>query len=177
MDVPEIIMDFSEIISVLLQPAVLAGVFIAFILLLILWKINSLFQAFRGQILHRPLVIDGDTIYSDRRKIRLRGIDAPEIGQRGGTEAKRQLELLVNEGPVRVEYLDTDVYDRLIARIYGRRGDLCRLMVANGYAVAAFHRDYKGDEKRARSHKRGLWATHGIENPAAWRRKHPGPRR
>ena len=166
-------MDFSVIISVLRQPVVLAGIFIALFLCGILWKIISAVGTSRSQVFHNPLVIDGDTIYCGRRKIRLHGIDAPEIGQRGGTEAKKQLELLINRDSVRVEYLDTDIYDRSIARIHGRKGDLCRLMVSNGYAVAAFHQDYKGDEKQARRHKRGLWKKHGIEDPAVWRRRHP----
>ena len=169
-------MDLLAIISVLYQPVVLAGIFIALVLFVILWKVDSAFQGSRSWIARNPLVIDGDTIYCKRRKIRLHGIDAPEIGQFGGTEAKKYLELLVAEGPIRVKHLDTDVYGRSVACIYGRRGDLCQLMVSNGYAVASFHQDYKEVEQWARRHKRGLWKNHGIENPADWRRRQSGSR-
>lgn len=117
------------------------------------------------------LVIDGDTIVVDRKRIRLHGIDAPELSQRGGSEARAHLTLLIGEGFIHVTPITKDKYGRTVARVSGVRGDLCRLMVLNGFAIAAFGRDYTDEERRSRSERRGLWATGGIKCPSDHRAK------
>jgi micrococcal nuclease len=120
-------------------------------------------------VVRNPLVIDGDTIFSDGRKIRLHGIDAPEMDQAGGAEAKAALQSLLRGRPVRIEPLDTDRYGRTVARLHTDR-DICQAMVRAGFAVASFHHDYRRDEIRARRKRTGLWARGGIDDPAAHRR-------
>jgi endonuclease YncB( thermonuclease family) len=119
--------------------------------------------------LKNPLVIDGDTIFSNQVKYRLHGIDAPETGQRHGDRAKKHLERLIGGRTVRAEKMDVDTYGRQVVRLHGKGGDLCRLMVLNGYAIASYHEDYKRDEVIARRKKNGLWAKGGISDPSAWR--------
>ena len=53
---------------------------IRYILLILILFTNQ--KIFATEILGQPKVIDGDTIYIDNYKIRLEGIDAPEIKQR-----------------------------------------------------------------------------------------------
>ncbi len=118
---------------------------------------------------HDPFVIDGDTIVSDQVRIRLHGIDAPELSQAGGAEARTHLIRLIAGGAVRIEPIGTDKFGRTVARVHARCGDLGRLMVRNGYARAAYGTDYAEDEKAARRDRAGLWAGPGIGSPAAHR--------
>lgn len=116
-----------------------------------------------------PYVIDGDTIVTDGVRVRLAGIDAPELSQPGGAAARTHLIRLISGRPVRLEPLGRDRYGRLIARVYTHRGDLCRKMVRDGYARAAYGQDYVWEERRARKRRTGLWAGPGISSPAAHR--------
>jgi len=76
---------------------------------------------------HDPYVIDGDTIVSDRVRIRLSGIDAPEMSQQGGSRARTYLIRLIAGGAVRIEPIGTDRYGRTVARVHARCGDLGRI--------------------------------------------------
>ena len=122
---------------------------------------------------HDPYVIDGDTIVSDGARIRLAGIDAPELSQPGGAEARSHLIRLIAGGAVRIEPLDTDRYGRMVARVHARCGDLGRLMVRNGYALSYYGAEYRSEELFARKKRAGLWAGPGISSPAAHRAATP----
>ena len=130
-----------------------------------------LFRGGRGPTMdgHDPYVIDGDTIVSDQVRIRLHGIDAPELSQAGGAEARTHLIRLIAGGAVRIEPVGTDKFGRTVARVHARSGDLGRLMVRNGYARAAYGADYAQEERAARRERAGLWAGPGIPSPAAHR--------
>jgi endonuclease YncB( thermonuclease family) len=45
--------------------------------------------------------IDGDTLRMGSERIRLRGIDTPELNEPGGQAARQRLEQLLQEGPSR----------------------------------------------------------------------------
>lgn len=120
--------------------------------------------------IRKPLVIDGDTLFHDGKRIRITGIDAPELDQQGGMDAKNHLIRLVGSGVIRVEPRGTDKYGRVLARVLAGQIDLGRAMVAAGYALAQ-DRAYKGAERGARWGKKGLWSRGGISDPAAWRRR------
>jgi endonuclease YncB( thermonuclease family) len=122
---------------------------------------------------HDPYVIDGDTIVSDGARIRLAGIDAPELSQPGGAEARSHLIRLIAGGAVRIEPLSTDRYGRMVARVHAGCGDLGRLMVRNGYALSYYGADYRAEELFARKKRAGLWAGPGISSPAAHRAAAP----
>ncbi len=136
----------------------------------------ALIRGGRGPVLdgHDPFVIDGDTIVSDQVRIRLHGIDAPELSQAGGAEARTHLIRLIAGGAVRIEPIGTDKFGRTVARVHARSGDLSRLMVRNGYARAAYGADYAEEETRARRGRAGLWAGPGIPSPAAHRARAAG---
>ena len=123
---------------------------------------------------HDPFVIDGDTLVSDRVRIRLHGIDAPEMSQAGGAAARSHLISLIAGGAVRIEPLGTDKYGRMVARVHASCGDLGQLMVRDGYARAAYGADYAGEERAARRSRAGLWAGPGIPSPAAHRAQSAG---
>lgn len=74
-------------------------------------------------------VHDGDTFSVGARRIRIRGIDAPERGQPGAAAAARRLAELLRHRPVVIVPVGRDVYGRLLADVYvgGRRvADLLR---------------------------------------------------
>ncbi|MCW3782997.1 thermonuclease family protein [Defluviimonas salinarum] len=119
--------------------------------------------------MRHPLVIDGDTLHHDGRKIRIWGIDAPEMGEAGGAAAKGRLESLLSRRQVHAVPRDTDVYGRIVAQLFCGRGDIGQAMVASGYAISR-NRAYDRDEKRARKAKAGLWKRGGIADPAIHRR-------
>jgi endonuclease YncB( thermonuclease family) len=143
-----------------------AGVAILVTLLFLIMLRGGRGRTFDG---HDPYVIDGDTLVSDRVRIRLAAMDAPEMSQPGGAEARSHLIRLIAGGSVRIEPTGKDKYGRVVARVYVRAGDLGQLMVRDGYARAAYGRDYAAEERAARGSRAGLWAGPGIPSPAAHR--------
>jgi len=85
------------------------------LILLILFLFTSYTYAFGGKVV---LVSDGDTIIvmhdGKKEKIRLYGIDAPEMKQSFGKEAKAFTESMVFGKTVEVESITTDRYGRTV---------------------------------------------------------------
>ncbi|MTI42683.1 endonuclease YncB(thermonuclease family) [Roseibium hamelinense] len=115
-------------------------------------------------------VVDGDTLELDGEKIRLAGIDAPELGQtcltltgtpwRCGQSAKKQLQKLAKTGPVECRGAERDAYGRRIATCFSGGRDLNAALVRSGYAFAFVKYDstYEADEQLARQSGAGVWA-------------------
>lgn len=114
-------------------------------------------------------VVDGDSIVANSQgrdlRIRLWGIDAPEIGQPGGPEARNRLEQLVHPGHrVVVHPVQTDRSGNILATV-GPEDDWAAnvLMVAEGHAVhmdvddSASNACLSEAEAAARDHKMGMW--------------------
>lgn len=112
---------------------------------------------------------DGDSITIRGERIRLFGIDAPEVDQsctRGGKqwacgqEAANHLAKFVTGKEVRCVPTGEDAYGRTVARCSSGAVDVNRAMVAQGYAVAfrKYSADYVSAENTARIEKRGMWA-------------------
>jgi endonuclease YncB( thermonuclease family) len=99
-------------------------------------------------------VIDGDTIILPcdpargiwrhcGERVRLIGIDTPEIGTHArcpaeaevGTRAATRLRELLAGGPVEVDRVDRDRWGRTLARITGPGGDVEAAMLAAGLAL------------------------------------------
>ena len=90
-------------------------------------------------------VVDGDSLegyfYGDFARIRMYGIDAPELSQRGGPESADRLESMVRgAGALMFEQKDKDHYGRLVGIVYpvgaSAMASLNRRMVDEGYAYA-----------------------------------------
>ena len=134
-------------------------------------------RARRVQILR---VVDGDSLevqhaglFTLRRRpfaVRLYGIDAPELAQPYGDEARRELESLVRDGDIRMEQIATDRYGRRVGLLYrrgkGRRESINREMVKAG--LAYWYQQYGGKrlgfpeaEAEARSKRRKVWREPG----------------
>ena len=123
-------------------------------------------------------VIDGDTVVAQLGeksvRIRLAEIDAPEIGQPWGLNAKKALEAKVLGSSVSLEVIDVDRYDRLVARLNLDNRQINRELVSEGHAWV--YRRYMRDESLlvnetvASKNKIGLWATGSQIAPWEWRR-------
>lgn len=127
---------------------------------------------------HRVVKVhDGDsvTLLSDgvQHEARLAGIDAPELRQEFGRDAKSTLAVLV-EGRV-VTFTDTghDRYDRNLVRISVDGMDVNAEMVRRGMAwqYSAYSSDpgLAGAEQDARRFRRGLWSQDNPVPPWEWR--------
>ncbi len=138
-------------------------------------------------IVHAPFtgrvwVVDGDTVVVNRIRVRLLGMDAPELSQYGGLKAKSHLIRLAGGRRVRVVPEGLDCYGRVLATIWLGEVDLGERMVRDGFARGESHFDrrYAVAEAEARRFGAGLWAgnpRHGIRDPARHRasRRTPKP--
>jgi endonuclease YncB( thermonuclease family) len=121
-------------------------------------------------------VIDGDTVDvrldSGMIRIRLHGIDAPELSQARGRAAKEALAQLVFGLAVGVEPIEQDRYDRLVARLWLGDLDVNAELLRQG--AAWVYRRYAGDpaycryEADAREARRGLWSLPPEQRVAPW---------
>ena len=125
-------------------------------------------------------VADGDSLVVGGARVRLVGIDAPELAQTCaregrdhgcGEEARAHLARLAARGAVSCETFGRDRYDRVLARCTAGAIELNRAMVEAGWAVA--YGDYGDAEAQAHRAGRGLWAG-SFERPQDWRRSHDG---
>ncbi|EAI4456473.1 thermonuclease [Campylobacter upsaliensis] len=149
-------------------------------------------QDFKEQNLEKELtgkvsrVIDGDTIellaktskenpynHIAKLKIRLYGIDAPELKQAYGKEAKEYLSALVLKQEVGLIIENKDKYDRFVGTIFLKGQDINKEMVKNGYAHAyeSFSKKYLAEQADAKMFKLGLWQDEKAVKPSEFRRK------
>ena len=125
-------------------------------------------------------VIDGDTLDVGGVRVRLHGIDAPEVGQTCrtssgkswdcGTWASRELRALYQGAQASCDAVDRDKYDRVVARCHVAGQDLGAELVRRGMAVAfrKYSTIYVPDENRARQQRVGLHSG-TFQDPAAHR--------
>ncbi len=142
-----------------------------------------------SEIIGIPKIIDGDTIHIKSFKIRLEGIDAPEMKQKCkkpyltlmflnfqkdyycGQVSKRKLLKKIGNKPVKCILLGKDRYKRYLAKCLKGSTNLNRWMVRNGFAVAyrRYSKLYIVDENFAREERVGLWKGTFI-TPEKWRK-------
>ena len=128
-------------------------------------------------------VVDGDSLWvrpeggGVRARLRLEGIDAPEICQDQGPEARAALQALALGRRVRVTVRTYDRYGRAIASVVRLDGevDLAGRMVASGQAWNETFRWHQGlypqEQEAARKARLGLFAARDPEPPADFRRR------
>lgn len=133
----------------------------------------------RGKVVR---VVDGDTIWLLRdgaakpMKLRIEGIDAPEICQTFGPEAKRALASRVLDRDVTAKLRAVDDWGRRIGHVYDGDINIGQRMVRDGFAWSIRYRwdrgPYMADERLAQSFFRGLHAAGGAELPREFRQRH-----
>ena len=132
-------------------------------------------------------IIDGDTVYflqegdTSFKKIRLVGIDAPELKQEFGVHSKECLIELIENKPVQLEKFGQDRYQRILAKIMIGEVDINLAMIKKG--CAWFYRQYQESldeadqklydkaERFAQTQFLGLFKNVKALPPWVWRKK------
>lgn len=131
---------------------------------------------------------DGDTLSlrldsGEVARLRLWGVDAPELAQAHGQAAMAALGRLAGPGTeVTVELMNYDQFGRLVGQLRRRGGteSVNRLLVAEGlawvfgrYCNLEECRVWRADQNSARQMGLGLWAKEDPQPPWLWRRENP----
>ncbi|HNX48796.1 MAG TPA: thermonuclease family protein [Thermoanaerobaculaceae bacterium] len=136
-------------------------------------------ERFSGRVVS---VRDGDTIEILRAgravRVRLWGVDCPELAQGFGQRAKQRTAELVFGRNVQVSVVDHDRYGRLVARVEVEGRDLGEELIGGGMAWwyryhAPRQRSYEQAERTARAARRGLWSDGTPIEPWKYRQHHP----
>ncbi len=140
-------------------------------------------QVLSGQVAG---VVDGNTIElkGEQKTIRvqLAGIDAPEIGQPFGDQAKAKLAKLLEGKSVTVREVKEGPSGVCIGTVFEGKTNLNRFLVSEGFAWHVSNGE-KGDlaqtrkfvqaQAEAKEKGRGLWVDEKPTPPWQWRKKHP----
>ena len=144
------------------------------------------------EIIGIPKIVDGDTVHINEYKIRLEGIDAPEIRQKCkkeklkissiigftfykdyncGEVSREKLKKKVDRSKIKCILSSKDRYERYLAKCFKEKINLNRWMVRNGYAIAyrRYSKKYIPDEEFAKENKLGLWQGKFLD-PEKWRK-------
>jgi endonuclease YncB( thermonuclease family) len=129
-------------------------------------------------------IADGDTLtvldpQKTTHRVRLSGIDAPEMGQPYGKASKQNLSGLVFNKVVTVQYTKTDRWGRVVGKVLLDGLDVNLKQVLDGLAwhfkryeeeqSPEDRRLYDVAEQQARREKRGLWKEPNAVPPWEWR--------
>ena len=127
-------------------------------------------------------VVDGDTLWVKTGaglkplKVRIQGIDAPEICQAGGLQARDALKGKVWGQTVTVTSGAHDDYGRTLATVHVQGQDIGRWMVSQGHAWVYSYRTRKalyGDEMaQAQGARRGVFGGGVAEEPRVFRKRY-----
>ncbi len=124
----------------------------------------------------RPTVTDGDSLAFPTLRVRLHGIDAPELRQTCrsdgadyacGRRSREALASAIGGREVSCKGSEHDRYGRLLAVCMAGDVDLNRAQVEAGWAIA--YGAYQAEERKARVAGAGIWAG-TFERPQDWRR-------
>jgi len=113
-------------------------------------------------------VIDGDTFQIETgERVRLIGINAPELSDIYGKESKDYLAQLIEGKDVELQDDNlssrTDRYNRLLKYVYLKGEDINNKIILNGYAIAYLKYNfekkdlYKNSQLLASKNSMGLW--------------------
>ena len=131
-------------------------------------------------------VSDGDSLTlldAEKRqhKIRLQGIDAPEMKQAYGQKSKESLSKLVFNKTIKVNWSKKDRFGRMVGQVMLADIDICLEQVRRG--MAWHFKDYQDEqseqdrglydraEVQAREQRLGLWQDAAPVEPSVFRQK------
>ena len=128
-------------------------------------------------------VSDGDSLRSGKLRIRIFGIDAPELKQQCqdqngsawacGLAARQQLENLLDANKLlHCALRDVDRYGRLVMQCFRGTVDIGAAMVRSGHALAyrSFSQLYVAEEQQASLARNGVWQG-SFQPPWEWRQQ------
>jgi endonuclease YncB( thermonuclease family) len=121
-------------------------------------------------------VSDGDTLVIGSggrvRVVQLAGIDAPELTQEYGDDARDFVKMLTKGKRVTVEVLETKSKTSLVAKVSVDGKDVAASLVESGLAWSESDSstDLKTAQEKAKSDKQGLWASTNPTPPWDFRK-------
>ena len=80
--------------------------------------------------------IDGDTLRMGPERIRLRGIDTPELSEPRGQEGREDAARRRGRGPIRIVPHGQDVYGRTVADVFVNGKNVAETLKMEGFAKA-----------------------------------------
>ena len=142
------------------------GLLASFLLLAEIYEPALLF----GQVVR---VVDGDTLLVEANqsvsRVRLAKVDAPELSQPYGLEAKNFLAQQVQGKNVELLCRRRDRYGRLVCRLVVEGRDINLLLVRQGLAWG--EGNYYAEMEKAQQKRLGLWQEENPMHPKLWRQK------
>ena len=130
----------------------------------------------------RAFIIDGDTLTINGTKIRLVGVDAPEISQKCkinkhvencGEIVKLRLVQATDSKDIICYSHGRDLYGRVLGECYVEDININKWLLREGLAVYYYNKDFKGYkilETLAKQEKVGLW-VYEFQNPKEYRKQ------
>lgn len=130
----------------------------------------------------RAFIIDGDTLKINGTKIRLIGVDAPEISQKCKTHGhvencgeivKLRLVQATSSEITTCYSQGKDFYGRILAECYVNDININKWLLREGLAVYYYNKDFKSYkilETLAKEEKVGLWDSE-FQNPKDYRKQ------
>ena len=135
-------------------------------------------HAWPGIVTH---VSDGDTVWvqplkgGEAKKIRLLGLDAPEVCQAWGPQSRDALHGVLQGQLVEVRGRQRDTYGRVLANISYQGHDVGAWMVVQGHAWSSTYQQRSGPydalQMQAQNQHLGLFADGQAEPPREFRKR------
>ena len=142
------------------------------IAMLIFWEYYGQDMGMKEMIKDATRVIDGDTIVistdGEAQKVRLKGMDAPELSQecsygdnqqtkyQCGERAAAELKEMIGSKVLECTDEGNDIYRRRLAYCYADGVNINRKMVLDGWAVS-YNKEFIPEELIAKTANRGIW--------------------
>ena len=158
------------------KPFLMSKTFNFFFIIALTFSVSSL-NAYAS--LENIRVVDGDTIRAEAKgkeiKIRLVEIDAPEMNQPFGAQAKNFLNRLLYGKDVTLIAQGEDRYGRTLGEIYANGESANALMIKSGFAWV-YDRYVKDSslykyQDQAKAENLGLWQAEDPIAPWVWRKQ------
>lgn len=143
-----------------------------------IFSLSMIAMAVSGKVIR---VSDGDTILiqsgSQKIRVRMYGIDAPELKQNYGEDSKNYLEKRILNKNVDVKVINEDKYGRKVGKVFYKNKDINLEMIKTGNAWfyeyhAKKEKEYRKASKSAQEQKLGLWKDKNPQNPRNFRLEH-----
>jgi len=123
-------------------------------------------------IIGKARVIDGDTLQVDGIRIRLNGIDAPELRDPLGPASRRELKLIVGDDTIRCRPNGDTTHGRIVAVCMREDGrDIGAELIRHGLALDCQHfsdgryHDFETEQARRRIKRASYCRTPGVTDP------------
>lgn len=145
------------------------------------FSISTFAETIQGRVVS---IADGDTVtvldaYNTEHKVRLMGIDAPEMKMPFGQRSKENLSNLIFGKQVIIEYSKQDRFGRAIGKIIvnGVDANLEQVKAGMAWHYKQYQKEQSPDDRKsyavaedqARTEHRGLWADEEPTPPWDWR--------